>query len=225
MRILIVEDEVRLAEALGQIMEEQRYLADLTYNGPDGLEYALTGQYDVIVLDVMLPGMDGLEVARRLREGHISTPILMLTAREEVSDKVAGLDHGADDYMTKPFASEELLARIRALARRQGEVQTEVLSYADLILNLSTRCLQREEREVRLGFKEFEVLRILIAYPKMVVPKEEIILKVWGAESTAEDNKVEVYVSFLRKKLQFLASKVTIRTVRKVGYYLEVEAS
>ena len=199
MRILIVEDEVRLAEALGQIMEEQRYLPDLTYNGPDGLE-----------------------VARRLREAHISTPILMLTARDEVPDKVAGLDHGADDYMTKPFASEELLARIRALARRQGEVQAEVLSYADLILNLSTRCLQRGEREVRLGFKEFEVLRILIAYPKMVVPKEEIILKVWGAESSAEDNNVEVYVSFLRKKLQFLGSTVTIRTVRKVGYYLEV---
>ena len=122
MRVLIVEDEARLAEALGQIMEEQRYLADLTYNGPDGLAYALTGQYDVIVLDGMLPGLDGLEVARQLREAHISTPILMLTARDEVSDKVAGLDHGADDYMTKPFASEELLARIRALARRQGEV-------------------------------------------------------------------------------------------------------
>ena len=225
MRVLIVEDEVRLAEALGQIMEEQRYLADLTYNGPDGLAYALTGQYDVIVLDGMLPGLDGLEVARQLREAHISTPILMLTARDEVSDKVAGLDHGADDYMTKPFASEELLARIRALARRQGEVQTEVLSYADLILNLSTRCLQRGEREVRLGFKEFEVLRILIAYAKMVVPKEEIILKVWGAESFAEDNNVEVYVSFLRKKLQFLDSQVTIRTVRKVGYYLEVEGA
>ena len=225
MRVLIVEDEAHLAEALGQIMEEQRYLADLTYNGPDGLAYALTGQYDVIVLDGMLPGLDGLEVARQLREAHISTPILMLTARDEVSDKVAGLDHGADDYMTKPFASEELLARIRALARRQGEVQTEVLSYADLILNLSTRCLQRGEREVRLGFKEFEVLRILIAYPKMVVPKEEIILKVWGAESFAEDNNVEVYVSFLRKKLQFLDSQVTIRTVRKVGYYLEVEGA
>ena len=225
MRVLIVEDEARLAEALGQIMEEQRYLADLTYNGPDGLAYALTRQYDVIVLDGMLPGLDGLEVARQLREAHISTPILMLTARDEVSDKVAGLDHGADDYMTKPFASEELLARIRALARRQGEVQTEVLSYADLILNLSTRCLQRGEREVRLGFKEFEVLRILIAYPKMVVPKEEIILKVWGAESFAEDNNVEVYVSFLRKKLQFLDSQVTIRTVRKVGYYLEVEGA
>ena len=225
MRVLIVEDEARLAEALGQIMEEQRYLADLTYNGPDGLAYALIGQYDVIVLDGMLPGLDGLEVARQLREAHISTPILMLTARDEVSDKVAGLDRGADDYMTKPFASEELLARIRALARRQGEVQTEVLSYAGLILNLSTRCLQRGEREVRLGFKEFEVLRILIAYPKMVVPKEEIILKVWGAESFAEDNNVEVYVSFLRKKLQFLDSQVTIRTVRKVGYYLEVEGA
>ena len=225
MRVLIVEDEARLAEALGQIMEEQRYLADLTYNGPDGLAYALTGQYDVIVLDGMLPGLDGLEVARQLREAHISTPILMLTARDEVSDKVAGLDRGADDYMTKPFASEELLARIRALARRQGEVQTEVLSYAGLILNLSTRCLQRGEREVRLGFKEFEVLRILIAYPKMVVPKEEIILKVWGAESFAEDNNVEVYISFLRKKLQFLDSQVTIRTVRKVGYYLEVEGA
>lgn len=223
MRVLIVEDEVRLAEALGQIMEEQRYLADLTYNGPDGLEYALTGQYDVVVLDVMLPGMDGLEVARRLREAKISTPVLMLTARDEVPDKVAGLDCGADDYMTKPFASDELLARIRALSRRQGEVQGQVLTFSDLSLDLGTRTLGCEDRTVRLGFKEFEVLRLLIAYPKMVVPKEEIITKVWGAESDAEDNNVEVYVSFLRKKLLFLGSNVTIRTVRKVGYYLEVE--
>lgn len=223
MRILIVEDEVRLAEALGQIMAEQRYQADLTHTGPDGLEYGLTGGYDVIVLDVMLPGMDGLEVARQLRKARISTPILMLTARDEVPDKVSGLDHGADDYMTKPFASEELLARVRALARRQGEVQAEALAYADLTLNLSTRCLQCGGKEVRLGFKEFEVLRLLIAYPKMVVPKEDIIVRVWGAESDAEDNNVEVYVSFLRKKLLFLGSNVTIRTVRKVGYFLEVE--
>lgn len=223
MRVLIVEDEVRLAEALGQIMEEQRYLADLTYNGPDGLEYALTGQYDVVVLDVMLPGMDGLEVARRLREAKVSTPVLMLTARDEVPDKVAGLDCGADDYMTKPFASDELLARIRALSRRQGEVVGQVLTFSDLSLDLSSRTLGCEDRTVRLGFKEFEVLRLLIAYPKMVVPKEEIITKVWGAESDAEDNNVEVYVSFLRKKLLFLGSNVTIRTVRKVGYYLEVE--
>ena len=223
MRILIVEDEVRLAEALGQIMAEQRYLADLTYNGPDGLEYGLTGQYDVIVLDVMLPGMDGMEVARQLRQAKISTPILMLTARDEVPDKVHGLDCGADDYMTKPFASDELLARIRALSRRQGEVQAEVVAFSDLALNLSSRTLSRGEKSVRLGYKEFEVLRLLVAYPRMVVPKEEIITKVWGAESDAEDNNVEVYVSFLRKKLVFLDSNVTIRTVRKVGYYLEVE--
>ena len=217
MRVLMVEDEVRLAEALGQIMAEHRYLADLVYTGPDGLEYGLTNQYDVIVLDVMLPGMDGLAVARGLREAKVSTPILMLTARDEGPDKVAGLDHGADDYMTKPFATEE------RLARRKGEVRTELLTYADLALNLSARCLRCGEREVRLGFKEFEVLRLLIAYPKMVVPKEEIILKVWGADSNAEDNNVEVYVSFLRKKLLFLESGVTIRTVRKVGYFLEVE--
>lgn len=222
MRVLIVEDEVRLAEALGQIMAEQRYLSDVVYTGTDGLEYGLSGQYDVIVLDVMLPGMDGLEVSRRLREAKIPTPILMLTARDDIPDRVAGLDHGADDYMTKPFASEELLARIRALTRRQGTVTTEVITFSDLTLNLSTRCLQCGEQEVRLGFKEFEVLRLLIAYPKMVVPKEDIILHVWGADSDAEDNNVEVYVSFLRKKMAFLGSNVSIRTVRKVGYYLEV---
>ncbi|NCB63872.1 MAG: response regulator transcription factor [Clostridia bacterium] len=225
MRALIVEDEARLAEALGQIMEEQHYLADVVYTGSDGLDYGLSGQYDVIVLDVMLPGLSGLDVARRLRDGKISTPILMLTARDEIPDKVAGLDCGADDYMTKPFATEELLARVRALTRRQGEVAVEVLTFHDLTLNLSTRCLSCSDQELRLGYKEFEVLRILIAYPKMVVPKEDLITKVWGSESEAEDNNVEVYVSFLRKKLSYLNSQVTIRTVRKVGYYLEVNTN
>lgn len=223
MRLLIVEDEVRLAEALGQIMTEQHYLTDVVNTGTDGYDYGVSDQYDAIVLDVMLPGLSGLEVAKRLREAKISTPILMLTARDEVRDKVSGLDCGADDYMTKPFAAEELLARVRALTRRQGEVVVEALTFHDLVLNLSTRCLLRGEREVRLGYKEFEVLRILIAYPKMVVPKGELIAKVWGDESEAEDNNVEVYVSFLRKKLLYLESEVTIRTVRKVGYFLEVE--
>ena len=222
MRILIVEDEVRLAEALGQIMEEQRYLPDLTYNGPDGLEYAITGQYDVIILDVMLPGMDGLEVARRLREAHISTPILMLTAKDEISDKVTGLDGGADDYMTKPFDPEELLARVRALTRRQGEVLTESLTAGDLTLELSTRVLRRGERSVRLGFKEFEILRLLFFNARSVVPKEDFITRVWGLDSDAEDNNVEVYISFLRKKLAYLESEVSIGTVRKVGYFLEL---
>ena len=224
MRILIVEDEQRLAEALGQIMAEQRYLADLVYDGADGLDYALTGQYDAIILDVMLPKVDGFEVARRLRCAHISTPILMLTARDEMPDKIAGLDHGADDYMTKHFDIGELLARVRALTRRQGEVIGEQLTAGDLILELSTRCLRCGAKSVRLGFKEFDILRLLMQHSRSVVPKEDIISRVWGLESDAEDNNVEVYISFLRKKLTFLSSCVAIGTVRKVGYYLEVPA-
>ena len=224
MRILIVEDEQRLAEALGQIMAEQRYLADLVYDGADGLDYALTGQYDAIILDVMLPKVDGFEVARRLRCAHISTPILMLTARDEMPDKIAGLDHGADGYMTKPFDIGELLARVRALTRRQGEVIGEQLTAGDLILELSTRCLRCGAKSVRLGFKEFDILRLLMQHSRSVVPKEDIISRVWGLESDAEDNNVEVYISFLRKKLTFLSSCVAIGTVRKVGYYLEVPA-
>jgi len=221
MRVLIVEDEVRLAEGLAQIMAEQRYQVDSVHNGADGLDYALSGQYEVIVLDVMLPRLDGFEVARRLRAAHVSTPILMLTAKDEILDKVVGLDCGADDYMTKPFAADELLARLRALTRRQGEVITEELSFSDLVLHLSTRCLSVGARSIRLGFKEFEISRILLSNPKSVVPKEDIIIKVWGADSEAEDNNVEVYISFLRKKLTFLESLVTIGTARKVGYYLE----
>ena len=222
MRVLIVEDERRLAEALGQIMAEQRYQADVVYDGADGLDYGLTGQYDVIILDVMLPKLDGFEVASRLRHAHVSTPILMLTARDEMPDKIAGLDHGADDYMTKPFDIGELLARVRALTRRQGEVIGEQLVAGDLTLELSTRCLWCSSKSVRLGFKEFDVLRQLMVHPRSVVPKEDIIARVWGLESDAEDNNVEVYISFLRKKLLFLESKVGIGTVRKVGYYLEV---
>ena len=225
MRVLIVEDEVRLAEALGQIMAEHRYQTDMVHNGADGLDYALTGQYDVVILDVMLPGLSGFEVARRLRAAHNSTPILMLTARDEMPDKIAGLDHGADDYMTKPFDIGELLARVRALTRRQGEVIGEQLTAGDLTLELSTRCLRQGDKSVRLGFKEFDVLRQLMVHPRAVVPKEDIIARVWGLDSDAEDNNVEVYISFLRKKLSFLESNVSIGTVRKVGYYLEVPVS
>lgn len=221
MRILIVEDEVHLAEALGQIMTEQKYLADVVHDGADGLDYALTGEYDVILLDVMLPKLDGFEVARHLRAAHVSTPILMLTARDEISDKISGLDCGADDYMTKPFDTGELLARVRALTRRQGEVVGNTITVGDLTLRLDVRCLLCGDNMVRLGFKEFEVMRLLMINCRAVVPKEDIISKVWGLESEAEDNNVEVYISFLRKKLSFLHSNVTIGTVRKVGYFLE----
>ncbi len=221
MRVLIVEDEFRLAEALGQIMAEQKYLADTVHDGINGLEYALSGQYDVIVLDVMLPGKNGFEVARELRKQGISTPVLMLTAREEIQDKVAGLDSGADDYMTKPFSPEELLARLRALSRRQGEVVLEELRFSDLVLNLSACTLHCGAKSVHLGFKEFEVLRLLMANAKAVLPKDELIARVWGLASSAEDNNVEAYISFLRKKIFYLGSGVNIATLRKVGYQLE----
>lgn len=223
MRVLIVEDEVRLADALGQIMAEQKYATDTVYNGEDGLDYALSGQYDLIVLDVMLPKLNGFQVVSELRKQKNATPVLLLTARDEVTDKVTGLDCGADDYMTKPFAPEELLARIRALSRRQGEVMLEELTFVDLSLNLSTYDLCRGKKAVHLGFKEFEVLKILMSNPKMVVPKEDLLTKVWGVASHADDNNVEAYISFLRKKFFFLGSKVNIGTVRKVGYRLEVD--
>lgn len=222
MHILIVEDEVHLAEALGQIMTEQRYLVDVVYDGADGLDYALTGQYDAILLDVMLPKLDGFEVAKRLRAAHVSTPILMLTARDETGDKISGLDCGADDYMTKPFDTGELLARVRALTRRQGEVIGNTVTVGDLTLRLDARCLMCGDNMVRLGFKEFEVMRLLMTNCPAVIPKEDIISKIWGLESEAEDNNVEVYISFLRKKLSFLQSGVSIGTVRKIGYFLEV---
>ncbi|MDD4849462.1 MAG: response regulator transcription factor [Gemmiger sp.] len=223
MRVLVVEDEARLADALGQIMAEKKYAADVVYDGADGLDYARSGQYDVVVLDVMLPKLNGFEVVRRLREEKNATPVLLLTARDEVRDKVNGLDCGADDYMTKPFSPEELLARVRALARRQGEVQLETLCYDDLTLNLSTYDLTRAEKSVHLGFKEFEVLRILMSNPSIVVLKDTLISRVWGTESGAEDNNVEAYISFLRKKFAFLGSRVGITTQRKVGYRLGVE--
>ena len=221
MRVLIVEDEKRLAQALGQIMEEQRYNLDMVYDGQDGLDYGLSGQYDVIVLDVMLPKMDGFSVVKKLRENNISVPVLMLTARDEISDKVTGLDCGADDYMTKPFSPEELLARIRALSRRQGDVVLEDIHWADLTLKLSSRTLHCGAKSVSLGFKEFEVLKLLLANPKGIVSKEELIVKVWGSDSNAEDNNVEAYISFLRKKFFYLGSRAGIGTVRKVGYHLE----
>ena len=221
MRVLIVEDEIRLAETLGQIIMEQKYQTDIVHDGEAGLDYALSGQYDVIVLDVMLPKINGFDVVKKLRQNKNATPVLMLTARDEVRDKIEGLDYGADDYMTKPFVPEELLARIRALSRRQGEVLIETLNFSDLTLQLDTYMLQCGKKSIRLGYKEFEILKLLMSNPGMVIPKESILIKIWGSESDAEDNNVEAYISFLRKKFNYLGSSVSIGTVRKVGYHLE----
>ena len=220
MKALIVEDEKRLARALSQILSEAKYLTDTVYDGQDGLDYALSEQYDVIILDVMLPGLSGFQVARELRTAKIATPILMLTAKDEIADKVHGLDQGADDYMTKPFSSDELLARVRALSRRQGEVLLDELTTAGLTLNLSNNTLSYGANSIHLGYKEFEVLKILMSNPKGITPKEDLITKVWGVDSEAEDNNVEAYISFLRKKLFFLGAPTQIETIRKVGYRL-----
>lgn len=223
MKVLIVEDEIRLADTLSQIMTENKYMADAVNDGKAGFDYAMSGMYDIIVLDVMLPEMNGFEVVKLLRKNKISTPVILLTAKDEVADKITGLDCGADDYLTKPFVPEELLARIRALTRRQGEVIMNEISFADLTLNLSTFMLQKDSKSIHLGLKEFEVMRLLITNPLVIVSKDDMISKIWGVESEAEDNNVEVYISFLRKKLLYLGSKVNIITQRKIGYFLEEE--
>ena len=221
MRILIVDDEIRLAEALGEIMTENKYIADIVNDGESGYDYAMSGIYDVIILDVMLPKMTGFDIVRKMRENKEKTPVILLTAKDEIADKVVGLDCGADDYLTKPFSPEELLARVRALSRRQGEVILNELTFGDLVLNQSANTLFCGVKSIHLGLKEFEILRLLLSNPSSIVTKEDLLLKVWGSDSNAEDNNVEVYISFLRKKFFFLDSTVTIETIRKLGYHLK----
>ena len=220
MTILLVEDEDRLAAALIELFHAEKYLADHADNGEDGLYAALQKDYDVIVLDVMLPKMDGFAVVHALRRAGKKTPVLMLTARDEIRDKSEGLDQGADDYMTKPFVPEELLARIRALSRRQGEVLLDELRFGDLCLSLATNELNAKGQSIRLAYKEAELLKLLIANKGVILSKETILRKLWGDESDAVENNVEAYVSFLRKKLGFLQSSVRIQAIRRQGYLL-----
>lgn len=222
MRILIVEDEKRLAEGVKALLEKNGYAADIAFDGVSGLDDALSGIYDMILLDIMLPKMDGLTVLRELRKEKQSTPVLLLTARSEVEDKIKGLDSGADDYLTKPFDPGELLARLRALSRRKGEYEdTAVPAYGDISLDRRSMELNRGGRTIRLGQKEFLLMEILIANKSHIVSKDTIAEKVWGPEDSTEYNSVEVYVSFLRKKLNLLGSRVQIRSSRNIGYSLE----
>ncbi len=226
MRILLVEDELPLAEALTQILRKTNYTVDAVNDGESGLDNALSDIYDLIILDIMLPKMDGISILKHIRKEGLSTPVILLTARGEISDKVIGLDSGADDYLAKPFASEELLARIRAVSRRKGEVlQDNSLNFGDLQLNISTLKLTKENKEIKLILKEAELLELLITRKNLTTSKELIIEKLWGFDSEVEHNHVEVYISFLRKKLAHLSSKVTIKTIRGVGYILEDSTS
>ena len=221
MNILVVEDERNLADAICHILGEDGYNTEAAYDGKAGLAYAESGLYDAAILDVMLPGMDGFEIVRKLRKSGSDLPVMMLTAKTSTADKVEGLDCGADDYMTKPFESAELLARVRALTRRKGEVIIDELSFGDLRLDLDTHDLTSGERTVHLSQKEFDVLRMLMSTPGRIVSKQDLLTRVWGADADTSENSAEAYVSFLRKKLAHVHSKVEITTLRMLGYRLE----
>ena len=225
MRLLLVEDEKRMAQALCEILRLEKYEVDHYANGQDGLAAIESNIYDIVILDVMLPGMNGYEIAKRARQKGIRTPILMLTAKAELDDKVAGLDSGADDYLTKPFITKELLARLRALGRRNINTPDGTLTYGDISLdtNTSTLSCKVSGQSVRLSEKEYRILEYLISNSKQILTREQLAVKIWGFESDAEYNNVEVYMSFTRKKLAFVGAKTEIKAVRGVGYELRCD--
>jgi two-component system, OmpR family, response regulator ArlR len=225
LRILIVEDELHLAEALTQILEKCNYTVDTVCDGMSGYDNSMSGIYDLILLDILLPGMDGITVLKDIRKEGVSTPVIMLTAKGEIEDRVRGLDCGADDYLAKPFAADELMARIRAVLRRKDKtICDDNLRYGDIELDMRSHKLQKEQKSLKLILKEYELLEFLISRKNAVTSKELIIEKLWGFDSDVEYNNVEVYISFLRKKLAFLNSAVAINTIRGRGYILEVDA-
>ena len=222
MKILIVEDDQLLANSLKELLEGQHYQVDTVYDGEMGAEYALLGIYDLLILDVMMPKLDGYQVASQVRARHCGTPILMLTAKSQLDDRIQGLDAGADYYLTKPFDSRELLACIHALLRRQG-AQVDELTFGNTALDLSTSMLVCGDKQIRLSAKEFDIMRYLFQSGEKNLAKETILARVWGYDSDAVENHVEVYVGFLRKKLRSIGSNVQIQAVRRLGYHLEVK--
>ena len=220
MKLLLVEDEQRMAQALSELLRLEHYEVKHCADGTKGRDAAVTEVFDLMILDVMLPGISGFEIARQVREKGIRTPILMLTAKSEIEDKVMGLDRGADDYLTKPFQSAELLARLRALLRRSTGAREPLLSYGDISLDRNTSSLICKDRSVRFSDREFRILEHLIANQGMILTREQLAVKGWGYDSEAEYNNVEVYLSFVRRKLNFVRSKVRIKAMRGVGYDL-----
>ncbi len=221
MKILLIEDEKMLADSIRDFLCAKGFQVEVVYDGEQGYEYALLGIYDLLILDVMMPGLNGLQVARQVRAKRVATPILMLTAKSDVQDRIEGLNAGADYYLTKPFDTRELMACINALLRRQG-TQVDNLVYGNTELELSTAMLRCGEKSVRLTAKEFDVLRQLLSNKERLVPKEALLARVWGFDTNAVENHVEVYMAFLRKKLRSIGSNVNIVAVRRLGYHLEL---
>lgn len=222
MRLLLAEDEKDLSEALTAIFEHNHYEVDAVYNGNDALDYILVGDYDGVVLDVMMPGMDGFEVLRKVREQKNDVPILMLTAKADIDDRVFGLDNGADDYLGKPFAAKELLARVRAITRRKTEALDAKITVGNLVLDDATGILKGPKEEVRLPNKEFQMLEMLMSNPKQIISADRFLEKVWGYDTESDINVVWVMISYLRKKLMKIGSDVQIKAVRNQGYTLEI---
>ena len=223
MKILIIEDERLLADSLRTLLEQKGFSVEVAYDGESGMDYAMLGIYDLLILDVMMPKLDGYQLARQVRAQRCTTPILMLTARSGVEDRIHGLNSGADYYLTKPFDSRELLACINALLRRQGN-QVDELVFGNTALDLETCLLVCGEKTIRLSAREFDVMRFLLQAQGRNVSKEAILARVWGYDSNAVENHVEVYIGFLRKKLASINSNVRIETLRRLGYHLEVAA-
>lgn len=224
MKILIIEDEKLLAESLKTLLELKGFEVEVVYDGEDGAEYAETGIYDLLIMDVMMPKLNGYQVARQVRAHRVTTPILMLTAKGEVQDRIEGLNAGADYYLTKPFDNMELLACINALLRRQG-AQVDILQYGNTALDLTGYMLSTEKASIRLSTKEFDVMRRLMQFQGRSIRKDVLLTQVWGFESNATENNVEAYVGFLRKKLKSIGSDLKIESIRLLGYHLEVTES
>ena len=222
MNILIIEDEYSLADAVAETLKKEKFNVCIKTDGEEGEDEALTEKYDLILLDVMLPKKDGFEILRYLRQEKIKTPVIMLTAKSEMEDKLNGLEHGADDYITKPFSMRELIARIKAVLKRTNDIEnTECLEYKDLILDLKNAKLKCKDNEIQISGKELELLEQLLLNKNQIMSKETLIERIWGYESETEYNNVEVYITFIRRKLKLIDSKVNIKAVRGIGYKLE----
>jgi DNA-binding response OmpR family regulator len=222
MRLLLVEDEIELSNALAAVLRRSNYSVDAVYDGQDALDYLMTGNYDGAILDIMLPKMDGITVLKKVRAAGNSVPVLLLTAKTEIDDRVNGLDSGADDYLTKPFAMKELLARIRAMTRRQTETTDSILKFGNIQLDRITFQLSTPKDSLRLANKEFQMMEMLMVSPGQIISADQFMEKIWGFDSETEQNVVWVYISYLRKKLTALEADVAIRASRGLGYTLEV---
>jgi DNA-binding response OmpR family regulator len=221
MRILLAEDEKEMSNALVAILKHNNYSVDAVYDGADALDYGLSENYDVIILDIMMPKMNGIEVLGKLREKEIHTPILMLTAKSQIEDRILGLDKGADDYLSKPFAMGELLARVRAMGRRKFEFTPNLITLGNISLSRESFELSNEASSLRLGNKEFQMMEMLMTNPKRLISTEQFMERIWGYDAEAEINVVWVYISYLRRKLEALDANIRIKAVRGIGYSLE----